>query len=395
MFKREKKDSEAVNYRRLNELIRLSSKFMKLIYTLTILTLVFIGIHLLKELHFLSIIREILKVLVPFFIGIILAWLLDPIVTLLQKKGVKRGISVTFVYVILISLLVLAGNIIIPALGNQIKEMVTAAPDTISNLTEWINHIINTISRTYNLDTGLVKKNIYDALSGFFYSFTVDGPSTIIRVSKTILSGGLTFIVGLLIGFYMLIDFDGVRKQLAKIVPKKHRKDMDRLTTMLNQTLRNYVYGTLIVMFILFICQSIGMRLAGMKAPMVFGLFCAVTNIIPYLGPYIGGIPSVLIAFTISPKVGVGVLISVLVCQSLESYLLTPTIMSKTMKLHPVTIIIGLLLFGHFFGIIGMLFATPIISCCKIIANFFIEKYELFKEDEEEIEKVEEVEVSE
>ncbi|MBR4262625.1 MAG: AI-2E family transporter [Bacilli bacterium] len=386
MFKKEKKESEGINYRKLNELIKLSSKFMKLIYTLAILSLIFIGIHLLKELHILNTIREIISVLSAFFFGIILAWLLDPIVSLLQKKGVKRGIGVTFVYVILISIMILIGNLIIPAMGSQIKEMITAAPDTINNLTEWINHIINTISRTYNLDSGIVKKNIYDALSGFFYSFTVDGPTTIIRVSKSILSGGLTFIVGLLIGFYMLIDFDGVKKQLAKIVPKKHRKDMDRLTTMLNQTLRNYVYGTLMVMFILFICQSIGMRIAGMKAPMVFGLFCAITNIIPYLGPYIGGIPSVLIAFTISPSVGIGVLISVLICQGLESYLLTPTIMSKTMKLHPVTIIIGLLLFGHFFGIIGMLFATPIIACCKIIANFFIEKYELFKEDEEEIE---------
>lgn len=389
MFKKEKKDNENLNYRRINELVRLSSKFMKLIYTLTIVTMVFIGIHLLKELHILKIIKEIAKVLAPFFIGIILAWLLDPIVSKLHSKGVKRGIGVTFVYVILISLLVLIGNLIIPALGNQIKEMVTAAPDTISNITEWFNHIINSISRTYNLDTLMVKKNVYDALENFFYSFTIDGPSTIIKISKTILSGGLAFIVGLLIGFYMLIDFDGVRKQLSKFVPKKHKKDMDKLSNMLNQTLRNYVYGTLIVMFILFICQSIGMRIAGMKAPMVFGLFCALTNIIPYLGPYIGGIPSVLIAFTISPRVGIGVLISVLICQGLESYLLTPTIMSKTMKLHPVTIIIGLLLFGHFFGILGMLFATPIISCCKIIANYFIEKYELFKENEESLEELE------
>ena len=78
--------------------------------------------------------------------------------------------------------------------------------------------------------------------------------------------------------------------------------------------------------------------------------------------------------------IGIGVLISVLICQLLESYLLTPTIMSKTMKLHPVTIIIGLLLFGHFFGILGMLFATPIISCGKVIINFFVKKYSLFDE---------------
>ena len=158
------------------------------------------------------------------------------------------------------------------------------------------------------------------------------------------------------------------------------------LTDKLNHMLRKYVYGTFMVMFILFICQSIGMTIAGISAPLVFALFCAITNIIPYLGPYIGGAPAVIIGFTISPSVGLGVLISVVVCQLLESYLLTPTIMSKTMKLHPVTIIIGLLLFSHFFGILGMLFATPVISCGKVILNFFIEKYSLFEDDELDLE---------
>ena len=71
--------------------------------------------------------------------------------------------------------------------------------------------------------------------------------------------------------------------------------------------------------------------------------------------------------------------------QLLESYLLTPTIMSKTMKLHPVAIIIGLLLFSHFFGILGMLFATPVISCCKLIINFIIDKKGLFDDKEEHL----------
>ena len=125
--------------------------------------------------------------------------------------------------------------------------------------------------------------------------------------------------------------------------------------------------------------QSIGFSLAGLKAPIVFGLICAITNIIPYIGPYIGGIPAVAVGFTISPLVGFLSLAAVVISQFLESYVLTPIVMSKTMKLHPVTIIIGLLIFGHFFGIIGMLLSTPVISCIKIIFNFFDEKYEIFE----------------
>ncbi len=377
MFGR-KHNSEKIDYEVLNELIRFSRNFVKLIFGISIVALVVLITHMSKELKLINILGDILGILSPFFIGVILAWLLDPIVTFLQNKGVKRGIGATFIYIVLIAVIVLIVNLLIPSLADQVNEIIASAPSTIKSLTEEIDTFIIKISNSYNLDYEVIKNNIFE----IFNSITIDAPTTIISFVKNLISGGLNVIIGFLIGFYMLLDFKGVRKQLSKFVPKKHHEEVSNLADTLNLQLRKYVYGTLIVMFLLFICQSIGMSIAGMKAPLVFGLFCAVTNIIPYLGPYIGGIPAVVVAFTISPRVGIGVLISVLVCQGLESYLLTPTIMSKTMKLHPVTIIIGLLLFGHFFGILGMLFATPIISCCKIIANFFIKKYDLFDFEE-------------
>ena len=130
-------------------------------------------------------------------------------------------------------------------------------------------------------------------------------------------------------------------------------------------------------MFILFAFQSIALGIAGLKAPMVFGLFCAVTNIIPYVGPYIGGVPAVLVGFSMDPMTGICSLIAVVIAQVLESYFLQPLVMGKTMKLHPVTIMIGLLVFGSFFGIVGMILATPIISIIKTIALFFDEKFSL------------------
>ena len=110
---------------------------------------------------------------------------------------------------------------------------------------------------------------------------------------------------------------------------------------------------------------------------MVFGLFCAITNIIPYVGPYIGGVPAVIVGLSISPMTGLFALIAVVIAQLLESYFLQPVVMGKTMKLHPVTIMIGLLIFGHFFGIIGMILATPVISILKTILQFFDEKFSI------------------
>jgi predicted PurR-regulated permease PerM len=173
----------------------------------------------------------------------------------------------------------------------------------------------------------------------------------------------------------MLFDFDSVKKHIKSLIPKRHKEDTLKLLGQLNRNLRSYVKGTLLIMGILFVFQSIALTIVGLKAPMVFGLFCAITDLIPYIGPYIGGIPAVLVGLSISPTTGIMALIAVVICQCLENYFLQPVVMGKTMTLHPVTIMIGLLVFNHFFGIVGMIIATPTISILKTIFNFFNEKY--------------------
>jgi len=103
-------------------------------------------------------------------------------------------------------------------------------------------------------------------------------------------------------------------------------------------------------------------------------IMVSITDLIPYIGPYIGGAVAVIVGFTQSPIVGLGVLIIALIVQLLESYILQPVVMSKAMHLHPVMIIVGLLLFGHFFGIIGMIVATPCMAIIKEIVLFVSSK---------------------
>ena len=133
-----------------------------------------------------------------------------------------------------------------------------------------------------------------------------------------------------------------------------------------------------------FVCDSIGFAIIGLQAPVLFGLFCGLTDLIPYVGPYIGGIAAVIIGFSQSTFTGILAIVICVVVQSVENFILQPLIMSKTMKLHPVTIIIGLLIFEHFFGIVGMILATPIIALLKVIYHFVAEKFNLFEIDEED-----------
>jgi len=157
-------------------------------------------------------------------------------------------------------------------------------------------------------------------------------------------------------------------------MPIDWREGYKELTHRINTSLRSYIQGVLIVMLLVFITQSIGLTLAGMQAPILFALFCALTDIIPYFGPYIGAIPAIIVGFTISPVTGICVIVSILVVQLLENNFYQPLIMGHTMKLHPVTIMVGLLIFEHFFGILGMVIATPCIACLKVITVFILEK---------------------
>ena len=220
-----------------------------------------------------------------------------------------------------------------------------------------------------------LKDQVYRAIEDIGVGLTTSLPDTLFQLGKSLVSGGMTFILGLMIGFYMLFDFNKINDFIEENIPKRWKHGYKDLSKRLNDSLRDYLQGLFLVMLLVFITQSIGLTLAGLEAPLIFALFCALTDVIPYFGPYIGAIPAIIVGFTISPFVGLGCIISILVVQALENNFYQPLIMGHTMKLHPVTIMLGLLIFQHFFGIVGMIVATPVIACAKVVFNFINEKF--------------------
>ena len=140
---------------------------------------------------------------------------------------------------------------------------------------------------------------------------------------------------------------------------------------------RRYVNGTIISSIIVTIFTFIGLLISGISSPLLFAIFCGVTNIIPYFGPYIGGIPTIIVGFSISPLCGVICLITILIVQTVEGNIINPIIVGKATDMHPITIVISLIIFEYFFGIIGMVIATPIMGAIKILFNHFNEKYRI------------------
>ena len=332
-----RRKKEELDIEGLNGVISTSNKILKVGFIIVVIAMVSLILSLMKELNILKILKEIFIVISPVFIGLIIAWLFDPVVKFLQKKKMPRVAACILVYLIFIGLLV------------------------------------------FSFDTNIVKEQVYSHLENFGTSLTTRIPNMLLVCGKNIVSGGMFLILGIMIGFYMLYDFDKVNDVIYEFVPKRYLSDAKELMSRVNHSLRGYVTGVLTVMLLVFITQSIGLTLAGLKAPLIFAFFCAVTDVIPYFGPYIGAIPAVLVGFTISPIVGICCIISIIVVQLLENNFYQPLIMGHAMSLHPVTIMLGLLIFEHFFGIIGMIIATPVIATIKVVFTFIDEKVEVMQ----------------
>lgn len=365
-----------IDKQNLNDVIGISKKILKLLYIILIVVGAYILLRIVKELRVFNIIINILKILTPLFIGIIVAWLLNPFVKWLETKKIRRTIGTILSYIILVACLFLLIKAIIPLLYNQTIDLVENLPEVFSSLKNWLSGIINNFnSSAINMDD--IEKNLLVKLDQISINLATSLPTFVLNSLTTIISSVGTFLIGLVIGFYLLLSCNNLENVVFDIIPKKFRKTISELGKKINQSLRNYVNGALIDSCVVFIVSTIAFALIGLKAPILFGLFCGLMNVIPYAGPYIGGAPAVIVAFSQGFGIGLAVLIAIIVIQLIEGNVLQTLIISKTTKLNPVIIIIGLLVFGYFFGIVGMLLSTPIIGVCKVILKYFDEKYDI------------------
>lgn len=383
LLKRENKNDN-LDTQSLNEVITLSKRILKILFIVIIIVGVYGITILMKELGIINFVIGLLKIVSPLFIGLVIAWLFNPLVKKLQKKGVRRGLSAALIYLVIIIFIALLVNAILPILFKQINDLVSAIPSTLNNVEKWLNGFFSNFSDNSSIDFNTIKNEILIKIEEFGLSLASNLPSIVVNAAKTSFSGIGTILIGFIIGFFLLVGFDGTDKVMS-FMPKNIRQGTFSLLKNIEDALRKYVQGTLTLSTLVFLVSSLGFAISGLQSSLLFGVFCGITNIIPYVGPYIGAAPAILVGFSGGgPGVGIGVFITVVVVQLIEGNILNPIVMSKTMKLHPVTIILGLLVFSHFWGIIGMILATPIIATSKVIFKYINSKYKILNINEEE-----------
>lgn len=367
-----------VNKTELNEVISLSKKILKVLYIVFIAILVLAGIVACQKLNIFGIVLEFIKVISPFFIGFVLAWLLRPIVLKLNEKTHNNTLSSIIVFGSFVLLLFILLYTFIPTVYNEVNELVGLLPSFVERITVSVNEIFTNFADK-GINLGDFKEKLLVNITSLSTDIAKGLPTTIINLVMTLFSGIGTVVMGLIIGVYLLIDYENIGKHFKHIFPKKLQNDVYILSSRMSMEVRKCVNGTFLVALMVLICDSIGFALVGLSAPLLFGLFCGITDLIPYIGPYIGGAVAVIVGFTQDPLIGIGTLIICVIVQIVESYILQPIVMSKASNLHPIIIIIALLVFGHFFGILGMVLATPCLTILRVLLEFTKEKFEFLK----------------
>lgn len=375
------KKFKEIDSQEVNEVVTLTKKILKILYIAMIVAIVLSATIIMKNLKLWNLLLTFLKVLSPLFIGFVVAWLFNPIVKKLNQKGIPRIWGSLIVYAVLILFIFVFLRLLIPTLYTQINDLIANLPAIIDKFEAVVDNFINQISIN-GIDLTSAKDNLFNGIGESLLSFTGSLPNSIMSVLGSLMSGVGTILISLVVGLYMLFDFDAITKHFIKLVPNKNKYEMEVLITDIGKEVRKTISGTLLVALMVFVCDSIGFWIVGLNAPLLFGIFCGLTDLIPYIGPYIGGAAAVVVGFSQGSITGITVLIICVVVQLVENYILQPVVMSKTTQLHPVTIMIGLLVFGHYFGILGMIIATPCIALFKVIFRFVIRKYDLFKDNE-------------
>lgn len=368
------KKNKKINYENLNVIINLTKKILKIVYVLIILTIIYATTIIGKEWGIIEFIFNMIKVLTPLFIGFIIAWMLDPIVKYLEQKKIKRVIGIIIVYILVLGLLIFSITEFIPILFNEINELIKSIPAIFSDIEAWLNNLFSGIKSIDYFDFDTMKINMANSISDMAKNLVTTLPETFMNLVNGLFSFLGTFALGLLMGFYILYDYKKLKEKAYNLVPNKFKEDYKELMNSMNVSLFGFVKGTLLASTIVFVTSAIALSILGLKAPLLFALIAAILNIVPYVGPYLGIFPAAIVGFTQSSATGILVIIVLGIVQLIEGNIINPLIMSKTMKLNPITILISILLFGYLFGMLGVILAAPLASVIKVIYLFVLKK---------------------
>ncbi len=304
----------------------------------------------------------------PILIAGILFFIFSPLVKLLEKGKVPRTLAILIPYIVFIGVISAVVAFVGPILSQQVTDLVKNVPTFATEISNFITNLTQTSEFKWVMEQEYVSlEQIEDTLTGLATSLPESITASFTKVLGVVTDITLTMITVPFILFYMLKDGHKLPGQIVKILPHTYRHEGVKILQDLNNTLSAYIQGQVIVSLFVGVGCYIGYSIIGLNYALVLGLVVAVANIIPYLGPFIGAAPAVIIALLDSPGKALLAALVVTVVQQIDGNFLSPLIIGKRLNTHPLTIILLLIGAGSFGGILGMILAVPTYAVLKAV----------------------------
>ncbi|PZD94238.1 AI-2E family transporter [Paenibacillus sambharensis] len=343
----------------------------RLFYGLVLVILALTALLLLLQLKpVIVVVYSFLKtVLAPFLIAMIISYVLNPIVCMLAERKMPRSVAVLLIYAVFCAALTVLLLNLIPMFVEQLEALNKHAPELTMRAQSFINDLNNNSFLPESIRSG-INNSIYELekrMSEAVISF-VNNIGAMINVVF------VAFIIPFL-AFYILKDFAVFERTVIAYVPSAHRQSAVRLFKDIDEALGSYIRGQFIVCVLVGILAYIGYWLSGLPYPLLLAGVVMITNVIPYLGPFLGAAPALVVASTISFKMMLLVVIVNTACQVIESNVISPQVVGRTLHMHPLTIIFALLVGGEIAGLVGLILAVPIFAALKVILQHLFAYY--------------------
>jgi predicted PurR-regulated permease PerM len=329
-----------------------------------------IGVLLLGYILFRYALYPIRIIFPPLVVAFVLVYVLNPLVSRLQRRGMSRLVAALITYLVFLSLIVVGLRFLIPVLADQVRGFASSVPDLIDRAQDSIKSVAGRVG--LNLDTGLVldPENQRQVLNFL---------GRLLSLTRGLFHVALILILGPILAFYLLVDLPKIRRGLEAFIPARRRPEVESVLQDLGRALGGFFRGQLLVALFVGIASSLGLYIVGLPYWALIGMIAGLFNLIPLVGPFIGAIPALFIAFTTTTAgegllrlepgwpMAVGASIALLTVQQIDNHIISPNIVARTVKLHPVTVMLGLLAGGTILGVWGMLMAVPTVAAVKIL----------------------------
>lgn len=306
----------------------------------------------------------------PVLIAGFLYYLLNPVVNLLTKlTKMKRILAIAIVLLLLLGIIIWTILAVIPSLVNQLTSLAESMPSFVKAVRNWALDLAkNPIFNDVDIEKQIDKLNI--SYGGLIQQF-INGLSTSLgSIVGGIASTAMLVVTVPFILFYMLKDGHRLVPNVQRFFPENRRTQMVELLAEMNKTLSNYISGQAIECIFVATGTFIGYLLIGLDYAFLFGMLAGVTNLIPYLGPYLGLLPAVAVSIFHSPVQALLCCVVVLVVQQIDGNIIYPNVIGKSLQIHPLTIILILLVAGNIAGLLGIFLGVPFYAICRTIVIF-------------------------